>query len=122
MEGIIKTTSGKEAKLTFSLRTLDKEERRKHALKGLGLFWALAIASVPLPPIHWVTVPGFFAFGIYWAVRKWREGIYFEEIVFLCPECKAEVRLAPQEMRNPLSFVCPHCRYGLKLRFGEVAV
>lgn len=121
MEGTIKSTSGKESKLTFSLRTLHSQERRGNALKGLGLFWGLALVTAPLPPIHWVTVPGFFLFGIYWSLRKFKEGVYFEELVFPCPECGAEVRLAPQEKRNPLAFVCPHCRYGLKLSFDEAS-
>ena len=119
MEGTIRSTSGKESAISFSLRTLSGQERKAKALKALGTFWGLSLVTIPLPPIHWVTVPGFFFFGIYSALRKLREGVYFEELVFPCPECGAKVVQAPQVKRNPLAFVCPHCRYGLKLAFAQ---
>jgi hypothetical protein len=119
VEGKISSSSGKEAAIQFSLRTLSSQERKKLALKALGTFWGLSLLTIPLPPIHWVTVPGFFFFGIYWAIRKLREDVHFEAFAFPCPECAQEVRVVPQVRRNPLAFVCPHCRYGLKLEFQE---
>ncbi len=97
------------------MRALSAQDRRKNAWKGLGICWGLALVTLPLPPIHWVTVPGLFFFGIYWFFRKLREGEHFEMSRFPCPECGAEVTLAPQVTQNPLAFVCPACRYGLKL-------
>ncbi len=117
MSGKINSASGKEITVNFALRTLNAQERKKQALKALGLFWGLSLLSLPLPPIHWITVPGFFLFGIYWALRKLREGVYLENLAFPCPECGEEVKLPPQGKQNPLPFVCPHCRYGLKLSF-----
>jgi hypothetical protein len=117
VEGKISSTGGKEAQVHFTIRTLTKQERKKNALKGLGIFWGLMIATLPLPPIHWVTVPGFFLFGIYWSLKKLRESEHFENLRFPCPECGKEVALPPQVVRNPLAFVCPSCRYGLKLEF-----
>jgi hypothetical protein len=119
VDGKISSTSGKELKVTFTLRTLRAQERKEHALKALGMFWGISLLSAPLPPIHWVTVPGFFLFGIYWALRKLREGVFLEGLRFPCPECGGEVELPPQGKQNPLAFVCPHCRYGLKLQFEE---
>lgn len=115
MEGKIVSSSGKETPVQFSVRTLNAQEKRKNALKGLGLFWGLAVASAPLPPIHWVTVPGFFLFGIYWGLRKLKEAETLEPFAYPCPECGKEARVETQPARNPLAFVCPHCRYGLKL-------
>ncbi len=117
MEGKISSTSGKDTNVQFSLRTLSARERKRIALKALGTCWGLSLATAPLPPIHWVTVPGFFIFGIYWSLRKLRELVHFEEIIFPCVECGKKVKVAPQVVRNPLEFVCPHCRYGLKLSF-----
>lgn len=119
MEGKIKSSSGKELDVPIQIRTLDAQERKRNAFKALGLCWGLSVASIPLPPIHWVTVPGFFFFGIYLSLKKLREPEYFENIVFPCPECGKEVRVAPQVVQNPLAFVCPHCRYGLKLQFEK---
>ena len=119
MEGKISSTSGKQRSVNFTIRHLPAEERKKNALKGLGLFWGLSLASIPLPPIHWLTVPGFFFFAIYWFWRKLREHDYFEKLEFCCPECETAGQLPPQVLKNPLSFVCPHCRYGLKLSFDS---
>lgn len=116
MEGTISSSSGNEKKITFAIRALTPQERKKNAMKGLGLCWGLSVLSAPLPPIHWVTVPGLFFFGIYWFFRKLNEGEHFEETAFPCPECGGEVKIAAgQVAQNPLAFVCPNCRYGLKL-------
>jgi DNA-directed RNA polymerase subunit RPC12/RpoP len=120
--GKINSASGKELDVTFGIRHLTPEERKKNALKGLGLFWGLSLASIPLPPIHWVTVPGFFLFGIYFFFRKLRQHDHFEKLEFSCPECGKEVKLPEQVVQNPLAFVCPHCRYGLKLSFEAPSV
>lgn len=117
MEGKIGSSSGKEIPVRVGLRTLGPEEKRGNALKALGLFWGLSLLSAPLPPIHWVTVPGFFLFGIYWAIRQLREGTYLEPFRFPCPECGQQVPVATQVARNPLSFVCPACRYHLRLEW-----
>lgn len=117
MDGRISSGSGKELQIQFSIRTLTSADKKSHALKALGICWGLSLVTIPLPPIHWVTVPGFFLFGIYYSLRKLREPEHFEEIAFPCPECGKEVKVQPQVVRNPLEFVCPQCRYGLKLSF-----
>jgi len=117
VDGKISSSSGKEIPVSFGIHVLSSEEKRKNALKGLAICWGLMLVTIPLPPIHWVTVPGLFFFGIYWFFRKLREGEHFEAATFACPECGATFPLAPQPVQNPLAFVCPHCRYGLKLGF-----
>lgn len=117
MEGTIRSSSGKETKVSLSLRSLSSEEKRGRAIKALGICWGLALLSAPLPPIHWVTVPGFFLFGIYLGLRRLGEGSFLEAVSFPCPECGKEASLTPQPEKNPLDFVCPHCRYGLKIEW-----
>jgi hypothetical protein len=119
VEGKISTTSGKEISVSVGIRVLTKEERKKNAIKILGICWGLSLATIPLPPIHWVTVPGFFIAGIVMFFRKLREPEYFDHVKFTCPECGKEVEVPPQVVKSPLSFVCPHCRYGLKLTFDH---
>lgn len=115
MDARISSSSGKETAVSLRFRVLPPDEKRRNALKGLGFFWGLAVLSAPLPPIHWVTVPGFFLFGIYWGFRRLRELEHTEELRFPCPECGQEAGLPAQVARNPLPFVCPACRYGLTL-------
>lgn len=119
MEGKISTSSGKELTIQFNIRALTAQERKQKALKALGICWGLSLATAPLPPIHWVTVPGFFLAGPVMFLKKIRQPEYFDEIKFPCPECGKEVVVQPQVVQNPLSFVCPHCRYGLKLTFSR---
>ena len=115
MEGLVKSSSGKATTVHFSIRTLGAAERRRLALKGLGICWGLALATLPLPPIHWVTVPFFFLFGFYWAGRKYREDLHFMPFRFSCPECTKEVPVPEQAVRGRLEIICSECKYGLKL-------
>lgn len=117
MDGKISSTSGKELSVQVAIRTLSPQERKQKAFKAVGICWGLSLATIPLPPIHWVTVPGFFIAGFVMFFRKLREPEYFEKVVFPCPECGKEVDVPKQVVKNPLAFVCPHCRYGLKLTF-----
>ena len=75
------------------------------------------LATLPLPPIHWLTVPGFFFLGIYLMARKWKVRELMEGLSFPCPECGKEVSLPTREPQNPLVFPCPFCRYLLRLSF-----
>jgi DNA-directed RNA polymerase subunit RPC12/RpoP len=117
VEGRVSSGSGKEVVISFQIRTLSAQDRKRIAFKALGICWGLSIATIPLPPIHWVTVPGFFLFGIYYFFRKLKEPEHFEAITFSCPECSKEVKVEPQVVKKPFDFVCPHCRYGLKLHY-----
>jgi hypothetical protein len=94
---------------------LSAAEKRKNALKGLGLCWLISIVTIPLPPIHWVTVPFFFFFGFYWAFRKLREGTYSEAFTFSCPECSKPVNVAARPYSPRWEAVCPSCKFNLKI-------
>lgn len=119
MEGKISSSSGKELHARFEIRALSPQERKRNAMRMLGICWAISLCSAPLPPIHWVTVPGFFVAGIVMFFRKLREPEHFMPFTFPCPECGKEVAVPPQVVQNPLAFVCPHCRYPLKLTFDR---
>ena len=115
MNAQIKTSSGKETTIGLTIRTLSAAEKRKNAFKGLGFCWLLSIATAPLPPIHWVTVPGFFLFGFYWFFRKLREGSYVEPFSFPCPECQSKVEVAARPLVSHWEAVCPSCKFSLRI-------
>jgi hypothetical protein len=119
MQGIASSSAGNESPVTFQIRELNPAERKEIAIRTLGIFWGLSLVTLPLPPIHWLTVPGFFLFGIVQCLKKLREGSHFEPFQFPCPECKQEVTVPAQTVQEPLEVVCPHCRYGLKLRWSS---
>lgn len=115
MRAQIKSNSGKEVLTPIETRALDTAERRKNALKGLGLCWLISLVTLPLPPIHWVTTPFFFFFGFYWAVRKMREGTFVREFHFSCPECNARVEVKERPLAPTWEAVCPTCKFSLKI-------
>lgn len=101
-------------------RELPPAERRKSAVQTLGLFWGLALVTAPLPPIHWVTVPGFFCFGIYASLKKYKAAVELRPLSFPCPECRETVELTARSFQPDIALTCPHCRYLLRLRCGVV--
>lgn len=115
MDALIKSSNGKETSASFGLRALDAREKRKNALKGLGICWLISLLTAPLPPIHWVTVPFFFFFGFYWAWRKLNEGTYSESFTFSCPECQGPVQVAARPIASSWEAVCPSCRFSLRI-------
>lgn len=115
MDGKIESSGGKSTTIALEIRTLSSEEKRKSALRGLGINWGLSLAFLPLPPVHWVATPFFFFFGFYWAFKKYKEGEYLKAFEFQCPECNQLVKLAEQPAKNSKEITCPHCRYLLRL-------
>jgi DNA-directed RNA polymerase subunit RPC12/RpoP len=115
VEARIKSSSGKETRTSVELRILSADERRKNALKALGICWGISILSIPLPPIHWVTVPGFFFFGFYMAWKRWNEKVHSLPFSFPCPECGKTVEVKEHASKEQMEIVCPHCRYSLQV-------
>lgn len=116
MDARISSSSGHETRVTLRFRNLSQQERRARAGKALAICWLISLATLPLPPVHWVTVPGFFLFGIYLAGMRWREISISEAFVFSCPECAKEVTASPQASKITWEVVCPHCRFPLRIR------
>jgi len=72
---------------TVTIRSFDKPERMRRALKGLGTFWAAALGSVFIPVAHFLLVPSFLLYGIY----TFFERLNADKIVVIaegmCPDC-----------------------------------
>lgn len=115
MDGLISSGSGKSTEIQFQIRSLSITERRQIALRAVGICWLLSALSIPLPPIHWVTVPFFFFFGIYRFFKKIREPEHFVPFTSKCPECGKPLEIGGRVFETPLQIVCPHCRFNLKL-------
>jgi predicted RNA-binding Zn-ribbon protein involved in translation (DUF1610 family) len=115
----LSSSSGKTTATKLTIRFLHPDERRKHAFKTLGLFWAISLGSIPLPPIHWVTVPGFFLYGIYAFQKKLREAELLAASSFTCPECGKTIDSPEQSLKMPIAITCPHCHFNLKLNLAD---
>jgi hypothetical protein len=119
VDALISSSSGKEQRVDLTIITLTQEDRRKNALKRLGICWGLAIAFAPLPPLHWVLTPGFFLGGPFAAWKRYQQSRYLADLTFCCPECAKEMTLPSQPLKNPKAFSCKHCGYLLKLAWKE---
>ena len=83
--------------------------RMRQALKKLAIFWGVALVSILLPIVHFVTVPLFFGLGIFFAYRSYKsEGRVIEGLT-RCPHCEKEVPIKPAELQWPLTEICQNC-------------
>ncbi len=91
-------------------------DRTIRALKTLGLFWVLSLASVPIIIAHWVLVPGFFIAGPIMALRRYRMTQSSDNAEGTCPACSAEIRvdLEPTDVLPKWTY-CPKCNAPIHL-------
>ena len=115
MNAEVRSTTGKVTKVEFPLRTLPAAEKRRAAFKALGLCWLAMIVTAPLPPIHWVSVPGCFVAGLYLFFRRLRENSHVEPFSFACPECGKTVDVAERSYDPEWEQVCPQCHFSLQV-------
>lgn len=88
----------------------------KRALLKLGLFWLLAVASLPIVIAHWVLVPGFFLAGPWMAYRTYKITHRRDHVSGDCPGCKEKITIkleANDEL--PKWSYCPACNTPLQI-------
>ncbi|RME86578.1 MAG: hypothetical protein D6771_01645 [Zetaproteobacteria bacterium] len=77
----------RQAEGKLAIREYADGERALRALGMLAAFWALAAASVFVPVVHFVSVPGFALLGIVVSVKRWRRRAELVRVVGTCPNC-----------------------------------
>lgn len=94
----------------------DANERVKRALLKLGLFWLLALGSIPIIFAHWVLVPGFFLAGPWMAWRTYQVTAVRNHVSGVCTNCNTEiqVKLEPGD-ELPKWTYCPSCNAPLQI-------
>jgi hypothetical protein len=82
----------------------------KRGLLKLGLFWLLAVGSLPIIFAHWVLVPGFFLAGPWMAYRTYKITHRRDHVSGHCPVCTKEITIK-LEARDELPkwTYCPAC-------------
>lgn len=101
---------------TVTIRSFDKPERMRRALKGLATFWAAALGSVFIPVAHFLLVPSFALYGIY----TFFERLNADQIVVTaegtCPDCgKAQKLEVGGRWRVPRNVACRFCQRSLRI-------
>jgi hypothetical protein len=101
---------------TLHVIEFDQSDSTKRALKRLGLFWLLAVLSVPIIFAHWVLVPAFFIAGPVMAVLAYKTKSVNDKASGVCPECAEHVEVK-FEARDTLPkwTYCPSCNKSLTI-------
>lgn len=110
-----KTTAGHMQTTWF-----DRTDCVKRALLKLGLFWLLAVGSLPIIFAHWVLVPGFFLAGPWMAYRTYKITHRRDHVCGECPACQEQITIkleAKDEL--PKWTYCPACNAPLHITQAE---
>jgi hypothetical protein len=100
----------------LAITVFDDKDRLKRALKRLGLFWLLAIGSIPIIFAHWVLVPGFFIAGPIAAMMVYRVGQAFEDASGQCPNCNESITIKLEAKDSlPKWTYCPSCNKAIQI-------
>jgi len=88
----------------------------KRGLLKLGLFWLLAVGSLPILFAHWVLVPGFFLAGPWMAFRTYKTTHRRDHVTGHCPVCEKEIsiKLEANDVLPKWTY-CPACKAPLHI-------
>ncbi len=91
----------------------DPQGRSKRAVKWAAMCFGAAVVSVPIPPIHWVLVPGFLIASpiVFFYLMNQKSVIQGGSAT--CPACNQPVALVRSKHEFPMSDLCDKCRTNL---------
>lgn len=96
-------------------------ERMRRAAIGWGACWALAVAAVFIPLLHFLLVPALVIAGPLVGRARWREKATVLHVRGTCPGCEKPQSL---DMKQPaaesMPWRCPECGRPLVLRLDPV--
>ncbi|HEY3220820.1 MAG TPA: hypothetical protein VGJ80_08810 [Gemmatimonadales bacterium] len=101
---------------TVTIRSFDKPERIRRAIKGLATFWGVAIGSVFIPVAHFLLVPSFALYGAYTFVER----LGAQQVVIAaegtCPDCGKPQKLdTAGRWQLPRNVACRYCQRSLRI-------
>ncbi len=101
------------------LNVYTKAQRTFNALKILGILWLIAGFTVFVPILHFVLVPLFAILGVVGFVSAWMTKAKIKEGEFVCPSCKVQNKMTPQDESFPKNIRCTSCYMTLRVDFKE---
>jgi hypothetical protein len=101
---------------TVTVRSFEKPERVRRALKGLATFWGAALGSVFIPVAHFLLVPSFALYGAY----AFFDRLGARQVVMAaegtCPDCGRVQKLdARGRWQVPTEVACRYCQRALRI-------
>lgn len=105
---IIKSSHGSKPGVV-KVQRLNQEQRTKRAFKALGISFGLSIASIIVPILHFILVPGFFIAGPIFAYFLYKQKDMVMGGSGTCPGCSKPFSIARGAEVWPLEDVCGLC-------------
>jgi len=101
---------------TVTIRSFEKPERIRRALKGLATFWGAAIGSVFIPVAHFLLVPSFALYGAYTFFERLSAAQVVVAAAGTCPDCGKPQKLETGgRWRVPRNVACRYCQRSLRI-------
>lgn len=93
-----------------------RADRLRRAWAGLGLCWAIAVATVFIPVAHLLLVPGFTLAGPLVFLHRWRLESAIVRATGDCPDCGNSQQFTISGRPSPqMDTRCASCGRGLTL-------
>src|SRR5256885_16330960 len=101
---------------TVTVRSFDKRERIRRAMKGLATFWGAALGSVFIPVAHFLLVPSFALYGAYTFFERLGARQVVTAAEGTCPDCGTPQKLETGgRWQVPRTVACRHCQRALQI-------
>ncbi len=105
----VRGQGGLKSSGTLQIASLTDRARFKRATKTSAILFGLAVACLPIPPIHWVLVPAFLIAAIVsFFIRIGTDELLDGQIA--CPKCQGSFELESQPPAWPLDLTCHKCK------------
>jgi hypothetical protein len=101
---------------TVTIRSFDKRERVRRALKALATFWGVALGSVFIPVAHFLLVPAFALYGAFTFFDRLGAKQIVTTAEGTCPDCGRAQKLETSgRWYVPRDVGCRYCQRSLRI-------
>lgn len=116
---VVVCADGRSSRGLARIGILGQADRLSRAWKSLAFAWGVAFATVFVPILHFVLVPGFFAFGIYLFLKNYRRSHAILDGEAECPACRGPLTVPSDLIERPQREACPSCRWSFRMEMEK---
>jgi hypothetical protein len=109
------SASDKKSRGEVQAKYYEQKERRKRALKGLGICWGIGLFCVIIPLAHFILVPSFLLAGPIAAFFMYMQIDMILGGSGTCPVCGKPFAVARTRIQWPINDVCSACHNSVKI-------
>ena len=111
----VETSNAQKNNAEATIQKYSEAEAHKRAVRGVGIFFALAVGSIFLPLVHFVLVPMFLILTPVAFVFLKRTKAKILKIAGTCPACGHAFLITDQPNVWPQESICDKCRKTFKV-------